>query len=271
MARKRYLIVLAVVGAALCLSHVLRRESARTGLHLTATSLERVAAPAPLAAPLTPPQAPAPGDPERLVLSALPPPPIASTGHQSPALASPKAAPDVSLVPAVQRFISSAPGFQIPQQAVKRPGASFDSEGADAGSNEGGSIRTELGVPVEIAEIRVAERTEPAALVKITARLDNGVEATLWRGYERLDLPPAEHVFPVAPGNVAADFEFHLDDQTGSGKLGTSIEAEDVEVVGSDGGRQRPVHTGPAALKVSGGIQLPKLPRDLTLGGALVP
>lgn len=95
-------------------------------------------------------------------------------------------------------------------------------------------LETSYAKPVEIAQIRVLENDNPGAIVRIAAILDGGTEILLWSGEEPKLSPPANQIFSVRPGVVAAKVRIILD----TNKVPGWNEIDAVELIGRDGSRQ---------------------------------
>ena len=126
-----------------------------------------------------------------------------------------------------------------PEQAIGPP----DSPGAGDHPTAWATLAADGGIEwlqadyakaVEIAQVRILENDNPGAVVKITAQLENGAETVLWQGVEPRTAAPADQLFAIPPGHIAASIRIYLD----TGKVPGWNEIDAVELIGRDGSRQ---------------------------------
>lgn len=125
-----------------------------------------------------------------------------------------------------------------PEQAIGSPdsGAGDQRTAWASLQADGGEqwLETTFAKPVEVAQVRVIENDNPGAVVRIVAVLDGGTEIPLWSGEEPKLAPPANQIFSVRPGVVAAKVRIILD----TNKVPGWNEIDAVELIGRDGSRQ---------------------------------
>jgi hypothetical protein len=95
-------------------------------------------------------------------------------------------------------------------------------------------IQLKYGKSVEISEINIHETYNPGALSKVTARMADGSEKTLWEGVEPADEAPVERAITVPPGIRSDQIKVYLD----TARVAGWNEIDAVELVGRDGTRQ---------------------------------
>lgn len=86
---------------------------------------------------------------------------------------------------------------------------------------------------VEAAQVRIRETSNPGAINKVTAVMNNE-EVTLWEGTAEPGNTPRDFVVPVPEGVQTDSVIVHLD----TTRVGGSTEIDAVELVGRDGSRQ---------------------------------
>ncbi|MEA3209549.1 MAG: hypothetical protein QOE70_2606 [Chthoniobacter sp.] len=72
-------------------------------------------------------------------------------------------------------------------------------------------LQLQYGPPMEAAQVLVRETLNPGAISKVAIVLENGVERLIWQGVQAPATAPADRVFPVPPGVVAAGVKVYLD------------------------------------------------------------